>query len=115
MFISPSTTLPQSVTDAASFLDASNAFIEQCRAFQREQFQAFWRPNGTLRTPQEINAVLTAMDAASPGQSAMFFNAAKELVALILAIVPDGMGQSDWMPPYEYTVDPQTFSLRVIE
>jgi hypothetical protein len=113
MFQIPSTQVPAPVIEAATFLGNANLFIETCRTFQRDQFQKFWYNGGQLRSKDEINSILTAMDAVSPGQSARFFQSAKELVDLILAIVPDGLGNDDWMPPYEYTMD-ESYSLRVI-
>ena len=113
MFSIPSTQVPASVIDAAAFLSNANKFIETCQDFQREQFQKFWYNGGQLRSKDDINEILAAMDAVSPGQSARFFQSAKELVELILAIVPDGLGSADWMPPYEYTMD-ESYSLRVV-
>jgi hypothetical protein len=54
------------------------------------------------------------MDAVSPGQSAFFFASAKALVDLIEGLAPGVLQPEDWWPRYEYTIDPQTYSLRVI-
>ena len=115
MFLSPSTSIPKPVTDAAKFLNDANSFITQCRQFQREQFQSFWFNAGVPKSVEEINSILEAMDSASPGQSVRFFQSAKELVELILAIAPDGLGEADWLPPYSYAVDPATMQLRCTE
>ncbi|XZE45031.1 hypothetical protein SH467x_000234 [Pirellulaceae bacterium SH467] len=108
-------TNPASLLLAKELLDFSNATLANLATFRKEQFQRFWfRSRGELRTREEINAVLAQMDAASPGQSARFFDGAKKLVELIQAITGTPIQPEEWMPPYEYTVDPQTYALRMV-
>ena len=114
MFQIPIIETPQSITDAGNYLSDANVFISACIGFQQSQFQKFWYRDGVLKSKEEINSVLEAMDATSPGQSAKFFQSAKELVDLILTIMPNALELVDWMPPYTYTVDPVTYSLRVV-
>ena len=114
MFIAPNTQIPQSKLDAAKLVEMSNTLLVQLQQSRREAFQLFWYPGGQKRTKEDVNAILAAMDEASPGQSAQFFAAAKELVDLILSLDPGSLGDADWMPPYEYIVDAKTYSLRVV-
>lgn len=113
MFKTPRIDIPQSITEASNYLNDANVFISTCVGFQRSQFQKFWFTNGVLKSKEEINSVLEAMDLVAPGQSTQFFQAAKKLVDLILAIMPNALEPVDWMPPYEYEVDPITFALKV--
>lgn len=117
MFIAPSIppAIPTSTIIASKVVGQANDFLVACKNFQKEQFRLFWYVDGRLRSKQEVNEILESLDSASPGQSAKLFQSAKELVELILSLNPDGLGEVDWMPPYEYTVDPITFSLRVTE
>lgn len=114
MFITPNTAVPQAKIDAATVLETSNDLLRNLQDKQREAFRFFWYPNGQLRSKEDVNAILASMDEASPGQSAKFFVAAKALADLILSMAPGSLGDDDWTPPYEYTIDPQTYSLRVI-
>ena len=116
MFIAPVVppATPVEMIIATEVVQQANDFLVACKAFQRKQFLLFWYVDGRLRSKQEVNAILTQLDSASPGQSAKLFQSAKELVDLILSLNPDGLGEVDWMPPYTYTVDPVTYSLRVI-
>ena len=104
MFSVPNAEVPVAVAHAALFLQKANELFEYIRQFQREQFQAFWFSGGQLKSKDEINAVLEAMDAASSGQSLRFFLAAKELAELILSMSPDSLGADDWYPKYQYAV-----------
>lgn len=116
MFASPTIpTNPESLLLAKELLDFSNATLANLATFRREQFQRFWfRSLGQLRSREEINEVLAQMDAASPGQSARFFASAKALVDLLEAITGTPLEPEEWMPPYEYTVDPVTYALRMV-
>lgn len=99
---------------AAELLGASNNQLSNLMKFRSEQFQRFWyKAKFTPRTAEEINAILEQMDAVSPGQSAFFFASAKALVDLIEGLAPGVLQPNDWYPRYEYTIDPQTYSLRV--
>jgi hypothetical protein len=116
MFTPP--TLPQpseSLLLAAELLQASNNQLNNLMKFRSEQFQRFWfKAKFQPRSPQEINQILEQMDAVSPGQSAFFFASAKALVDLIEGLAPGVLQPEDWYPRYEYTIDPVTYSLRVI-
>jgi hypothetical protein len=108
-------TNPDSLLLAKELLDFSNATLANLATFRREQFQKFWfRAHGQLRSREEINEVLAQMDAASPGQSARFFASAKALVDLLEAITGTPIEPEEWVPPYEYTVDPSTYALRMV-
>ncbi|AMV31722.1 hypothetical protein VN12_20785 [Pirellula sp. SH-Sr6A] len=115
MFASPTIpTNPESLLIAKELLDSSNSTLANLAKFRREQFQRFWyQSRQQLRTRQDVNEILSQMDAASPGQSARFFASAKALVDLIEAISGEPMEPEEWMPPYEYTIDPETYSLRM--
>lgn len=113
MFQPPAIEPKESLLLASEFLKSANEFIAQCIATQTTQFQAFWYPQGRLRSVAEVNAILAEMDRVSPGQSAKYFAAANQLASLILSVVPDALVEPQWMPPYDYTVDPVTYSLRV--
>jgi len=108
------TTDPESLILANELLAASNAQLTNLIKFRSEQFQRFWykAPN-VLRSREEINAILEQMDAAQPGQSAQFFGVAKALVDLIDALSPGALQPEDWMPKYEYTIDPVAYSIRM--
>jgi hypothetical protein len=116
MFVPP--TIPQppeSLAGCIRFLNAGNTMLENLIKFQREQFQEFWfKDRFTLKTPEEVNEWLAHMDAAQPGQSYKCFVDAKALVDFIEVLSPGRLTQDDWYPRYDYTVDPQTYSLRVI-
>jgi hypothetical protein len=116
MFTPPTIpTNPESLLLAFELIDASNQQLSNLMKFRAEQFQRFWfKAKFTPRTAQEINEILSHMDAAQPGQSAQFFAAAKALVDLIEVLAPGRLQPEHWMPRYEYTIDPVTFSLRVI-
>jgi hypothetical protein len=108
-------TNPESLLLAKELLDFSNATLANLATFRKEQFQRFWyKRRGELRTREEINEVLAQMDSASPGQSARFFDSAKKLVELIQAITGTQLEPEEWVPPYEYTVDPMTYALRMV-
>lgn len=108
-------TNPDSLLLAKELLDFSNATLANLATFRKEQFQRFWfRSRQELRTRQEINEVLAQMDAAQPGQSARFFASAKALVDLLEAITGTPLEPEEWVPPYEYTVDPVTYALRMV-
>lgn len=113
MFKTPATEPKESLVLASNFLKSANEFIAQCIETQTSQFQAFWYPQGMLRPKDEVNAILVEMDRVSPGQSAKYFSAANQLALLIISVVPDALVEPQWMPPYAYTVDPVTYSLRV--
>ena len=106
---------PESLLSCTRFLNNGNNMLENLVKFQREQFQEFWyRDKFTIKTPEEVNAWLAHMDSAEPGQSYKCFIIAKALVDLIEASAPGRLQPADWYPKYDYTVDPVTFSLRVI-
>lgn len=117
MFTPPTISQPaEELLIAAELLQASNNQLANLMKFRTEQFQRFWfKAKFTPRTPQEINAILAQMDAVSPGQSAFFFASAKSLVDLIEGLAPRILQPEDWYPLYEYTIDPTTNSLRVIQ
>ena len=114
MFVVPVTEVPPPITDVYSFLTMSNELTIACINAQKGIFKAFWYKNGQLRSKDEVNNLLTIMDAASPGQSAKFFTQGKALVDIIELARPGSLGLQDWMPPYDYTIDPNTFALRVV-
>ena len=109
MFIEPQTQVPQTTIDAAGFLQRANEFLEVVKAFQKREFSAFW----SGKNKDEINAILAAMDSASPGQSVTFFQSASALAQFILAQDPQGLGNADWYPPMEYEFDPTHMTVRV--
>jgi hypothetical protein len=117
MFIAPAIppAIPTSTIIASKVVSNANDFLVACKTFQREQFRLFWYVDGQLRSKQEINEILAKLDSASPGQSAKLFQSAKALVDLILSLEPAGLGEEDWMPPYAYTIDQQTWGLRIVE
>lgn len=113
MFTAPSKEVPVEVAQASDRLNAANMLFQHMLNAQKTEFKAFWYNESVLRSKEEINAMLAAMDAVSPGQSSKYFTIAKQLVDFLLAIDPFCIRPFDWMPPYEYEVDPVTFSLRM--
>ena len=115
MFIPP--LLPQadeSTIISNELLMKSNHFLSNLKKFQSEQFQRFWyKSKFVLRTPDEINAILTKMDEAQIGQSIKCFQDAAALAQLILAIDPGSLQNEDWYPLYAYSVDMQLGTLRI--
>ena len=108
-------TNPDSLLLANELLNFSNATLANLASFRREQFQKFWfRAPGQLRSREEINEILEQIDAAAQGQSERFFQSAKALVDLIEMLSGQALEPEEWMPPYEYTVDPVTYALRVV-
>lgn len=106
---------PQAQIIATELVHHSNENLANNIRFQQYTFRMFWfGESGEVRSKEECNAILEALDQARPGQSAQLFASAKELVELILANDPQALTQEDWMPKYEYTVDPTTYSLRVV-
>lgn len=100
---------------AHKLLEASNQQLSALATFRKEQFQEFWYSSrGQLRSREEINTILEHMDSAGPGNAARFFQSAKALVDLINAISGFDMEPETWTPSYEYTIDPQTYALRMI-
>lgn len=116
MFNTPSLpTTPASLTLAHRLLESSNQQLANLATFRKEQFQEFWYSSREqLRSREEINEILEHMDSAGPGNAARFFQAAKALVVLINAISGFDMEPEEWMPPYEYTLDPNTGALRMV-
>jgi hypothetical protein len=100
---------------ANSILESGNQLLANLKKYRQEQYKSFWYDSGRLRTADEINAILIQMDLAEVGQSAKFFASAVGLVQLILAIDPGSLSDADWFPKYEYTVDPNTYAIRVIQ
>lgn len=115
MFTPPTIPQPSEALQlAAELLQASNNQLNNLMKFRAEQFQRFWfKSKFVPRTAEEINAILEQMDAVSTGQSAFFFASAKALVDLIEGLAPGVLQPEDWYPRYEYTIDPQTYALRV--
>lgn len=113
MFSVPAPYVPP-VLSAIKILNIANEISNACIQGHKAIFQKLWYTDeGVLHTPAQVNALLVEMDAASPGQSTKIFTTGVALVNLILADTPDALSPEEWMPPYEYTVDPNTFALRV--
>jgi hypothetical protein len=116
MFQPPSKAVdPPALLIANAILESGNQMLANLKTYRKEQYESFWFDSGRLRTADEINAILEQMDAAQIGQSYKFFASAVGLVQLILAIEPGSLQDAEWFPKYDYTTDPVTYAVRVIQ
>lgn len=95
--------------------DSNAQFNHNLRA-QQDAYKLFWftqdelgNPTTTLRTQDEINAILQELDNAAPGQSLKLFNAAVELAELLLSQDPTCLSNDDWYPKYQPVLTSTTF------
>jgi len=74
----------------------------------QDEYKRFWYIFGTnkLRSVEELNAIFDEMDANAPGQSALYFQEAMELVTFILEKCNPGPNFV-YLPPYPYQIDAQ--------
>lgn len=104
---------------ASKVASNSNAAFNYNLQSQKDSYKLFWftqddkgNPTDTLRTKDEVNAILAELDAAGAGQSIKLFQAAGELAELLLAQDPTCLSNDDWYPKYQYTVTQE--GLRVV-
>lgn len=93
--------------EARGRLKEVNRVYKAMRDAHENEFRTFWyRPDTSLRSVEEINAVLAKMDELTPYGSAQYFGRAWSLVQFLLAseqssALPEEqkMQTSDYMPP----------------
>jgi hypothetical protein len=103
---------PKEILESANILKQSNEIFTYLLNSQKQQYTNFWMPNGQLRSKEEINKILEAMDSVEPGQSLKFFDVAYKLSQCLLSLDPACLAPEEYAPKYEYEI--QNGNIRVI-
>lgn len=93
--------------EARGRLSEVNRIYFEMRQAHQNEYRTFWyRPDTSLRTVEEINAVLAKMDELTPLGSTQYFGRAWSLVQFLLASeessalsAQEKMQTSDYLPP----------------
>ena len=101
--------------EARGRLKEVNRLYREMRQAHQNEYRTFWyRPDTSLRSAAEINAVLAKMDELTPLGSTQYFGRAWSLVQFLLAseansalLIEEKLDPSQYLPPLSLVDTPQ--------